>query len=67
MTENATAGILFGDDVLEVMSNGWPRLAGEYLILRRALKRNAIDSVDIFMVPDLLIGDVSDEQEGRVR
>jgi hypothetical protein len=67
VTENATAGIALDPGDLPLMTHGWMRVAGQYFLMRRALERNAIESVDFFLVPDLLIVDVDNEAQGRIR
>ena len=67
VTENATAGVVIDATDLPLLTHGWMRLAGQYFLMRRALDNNAIEAVDLFLTPDLLLANVDNEGQGRIR
>lgn len=67
VTENAMAGFRLAPGTIDLLSNGWLRLAGQYLLMKRAFKQASFDRATLFVVPDLLMVDVNDEANGRVR
>jgi hypothetical protein len=67
VTENATAGVVIDATDLPLLTHGWMRLAGQYFLMRRALENNTIEAVDLFLVPDLLLANVDNEAQGRIR
>ena len=67
VTENATAAMAFSEDTLPLLTHGWMRLAGQYLMFERVLARGPVHAMDFFMVPDMVVMDVDDEAQGRIR
>jgi len=50
--------------VYSLLTNGYLRLAGNYLLFRRFIEHNATKSMYLFVVPSLLSIDVSDTEGG---
>jgi hypothetical protein len=67
VTENAVRGFATRSDIDAILTNGWLRLAGQVMLFQRFLERHTADEAYFFFVPDLLVLDVNDEGEGRIR
>ncbi len=50
--------------VIPILTNGYLRLAGQYLIFRRFLEHNSTRRMFLFMHPTLLVNNVSDLEAG---
>ena len=67
VTAEATRDVVLDPRDYPLMTNGYLRLAGQFFLLRRALERGTFKEVDLFLTPDLLLANVDNEQNGRIR
>jgi hypothetical protein len=68
LADSVTAGAAYPAEpapgVYPLLTNGYLRMIGQYLTLRRFLEHNSTREAYVFMLPALLVQDVSDDEGG---
>ena len=66
VTENALRDMAFSDEVYPLLTHGWMKLMGQFLMFQRVLERGPVKAMDLYLVPDALIIDIDSHEEGRI-